>query len=153
MTPLQRGQLGVLLTHSFLIALAIGIAAAGADLLLQAQASLPPGMVVLSVLLLLVYPTLIGPLRRFRAWGYAMDAGELQIVQGLWTHIHTVVPLGRVQHIDVSQGPIERLWGVCRLVIHTAGTMHSRVVLPGLARADAEAMRDVIRGRIRREQA
>lgn len=153
MTPLQRGQLGVLLTRSFLIALAIGVAAAGADLLLQGKAIFRPGMVLLPVLLLLVYPTLVGPLRRFGAWGYSMSEDELQLVHGLWTHVHTVVPLGRVQHIDVSQGPIERAWGVCRLVIHTAGTMHSQVVLPGLSRGEAEAMRDAIRSRIRQEAA
>jgi uncharacterized protein len=59
------------------------------------------------------------------------------------------VPLERVQHIDISQGPLERGFGVCRLLVHTAGTMHSRVVLPGLARATAERMRDEIRARIR----
>ena len=153
MTPLQRGQLGVLLTRSFMIALAIAIAASGADLLLAGKAFFRPGMIVVPVLLLLVYPTLVGPLRRFAAWGYRMDEDELQLVHGLWTHVHTVVPLGRVQHIDVSQGPLERAWKVCRLVIHTAGTMHSEVVLPGLSRAEAEAMRDVIRSRIRQEPA
>jgi uncharacterized protein len=82
-----------------------------------------------------------------------MEAEELHIAQGVWTRIETVVPLARVQHIDVSQGPIERGFGVCRLVLHTAGTMNSRVVLPGLARATAERMRDEIRARIRTGEA
>ena len=77
---------------------------------------------------------------------------ELQVRHGVWTKVHTVVPLGRVQHIDISQGPLERAFAVCRLVVHTAGTMHSQVVLPGLARATAEGMRDEIRSRIRQEE-
>ncbi|HEX8256822.1 MAG TPA: PH domain-containing protein, partial [Allosphingosinicella sp.] len=77
----------------------------------------------------------------------------LHIGRGVWTKTETIVPLARVQHIDVSQGPLERAFGISRLILHTAGTMHSLVVLPGLARGTAEAMRDDIRARIRRDEA
>jgi membrane protein YdbS with pleckstrin-like domain len=40
---------------------------------------------------------------------------------------------------------------VSRLIVHTAGTLHSQVTLPGLTRPVAEAMRDEIRARIRQE--
>ena len=148
MIPLERGQLWVMRIH----ALAIGALALAAGLLgeaiLRDNVDLPPGIVTIPLLVLLLYPVLVAPGRRYRAWGYAMDADELRIARGVWTRIETIVPLARVQHVDVSQGPIERTFGVCRLVLHTAGTMHSRVVLPGLARASAEALRDEVRGRI-----
>ena len=148
MIPLERGQLWVMRIH----ALAIGALALPAGLLGEAivrdNVDLPPGIVTIPLLVLLLYPILVAPGRRYRAWGYAMDADELRIARGVWTRIETIVPLARVQHVDVSQGPIERTFGVCRLVLHTAGTMHSRVVLPGLARATAEALRDEVRGRI-----
>ena len=148
MIPLERGQLWVMRIH----ALAIGALALAAGLLGEAivrdNVDLPPGIVTIPLLVLLLYPVLVAPGRRYRAWGYAMDADELRIARGVWTRIETIVPLARVQHVDVSQGPIERTFGVCRLVLHTAGTMHSRVVLPGLARATAEALRDEVRGRI-----
>ena len=148
MIPLERGQLWVMHIH----ALTIGALALAAGLLGEAivrdNVDLPPGIVTIPLLVLLLYPVLVAPGRRYRAWGYAMDADELRIARGVWTRIETIVPLARVQHVDVSQGPIERTFGVCRLVLHTAGTMHSRVVLPGLARATAEALRDEVRGRI-----
>ena len=148
MIPLERGQLWVMRIH----ALAVGALALAAGLLGEAivrdNVDLPPGIVTIPLLVLLLYPVLVAPGRRYRAWGYAMDADELRIARGVWTRIETIVPLARVQHVDVSQGPIERTFGVCRLVLHTAGTMHSRVVLPGLARATAEALRDEVRGRI-----
>ena len=148
MIPLERGQLWVMRIH----ALTIGALALAAGLLgeaiLRDNVDLPPGIVTIPLLVLLLYPILVAPGRRYRAWGYAMDADELRIARGVWTRIETIVPLARVQHVDVSQGPIERTFGVCRLVLHTAGTMHSRVVLPGLARASAEALRDEVRGRI-----
>lgn len=61
------------------------------------------------------------------------------------------MPLTRVQHTDVAQGTIERANGVARLMLHTAGTAHAVVVLPGISREAAEQLRDTIRAAIRME--
>ena len=108
---------------------------------------------MLPLLVPLLWAVSVAPARRWRAWGYAMNADELQVRRAIWIEVHTVVPLDRVQHIDLSQGPLERAFGISRLIVHTAGTMHSQVVLPGLARPTAERMRDDIRARIRSEAA
>lgn len=115
------------------------------------RVGLPGGLVTGLAIILLIYPVAIMPGRRYRAWRYRIGQDELHIAQGVLTRVETIVPLARVQHIDVSQGPIERSFGVSRLVLHTAGTMHSRVVLPGLSRATAEAIRDEVRSRIRQD--
>jgi hypothetical protein len=153
LTGIEQGQLWVMRIHAAVAAMVILLAAAVLDAVLREKAGLPPGAVALPLLVPLVWMVFFAPGRRWRAWGYAMDAEELQVSRGVWTQVHTVVPLDRVQHIDVSQGPIERGCGVCRLIVHTAGTLHSQVVLPGLARPTAERMRDEIRARIRQEEA
>ena len=61
------------------------------------------------------------------------------------------MPFKRIQHIDLGEGPIERMFGLASLTVHTAGTHNSIVTLPGLARNQAEAMRDAMRLHIRRE--
>lgn len=48
----------------------------------------------------------------------------------------------RVQHTDVSQGPLERRFGLATLRIYTAGTDHAKVDLPGLEHAVALRIRD-----------
>jgi membrane protein YdbS with pleckstrin-like domain len=108
-----------------------------------------PGIAVGALLVL--WLAVIAPRRRWRAWGWALGPDELHVAHGVWTHVHTIVPLSRVQHIDIAQGPIERAFGVARLVLHTAGTSHAVVVLPGLSRSTAEAVRDSIRSRIRED--
>ncbi len=153
MQPLERGQLWVMRIRALIVGAVLAGAAALADFVLQRETDFPGFLLLAIVLLLLAYPVLIGPGRRYARWGYAMDGEDLRIAHGVWTHTETLVPLSRVQHLDVSQGPLERSFGVCRLILHTAGTMHSRVVLPGLARATAEAMRDEIRARLREEGA
>ena len=151
MTPLERGQLWVMLIHSILVCLIVLAAASGASIGLYVQTGVSPAYVLLPLLLLLIYPALIGPHRNYRSWGYRMDEEELRLAHGVITQVETLVPLKRVQHLDISQGPLERAFGVCRLVLHTAGTAHSQVVLPGLSRATAEAMRGEIRTHIRQE--
>ncbi len=116
---------------------------------LEVPRGLAPGIVGLLGLIAL----LLLPGRRYRAWGYREDEDELHVRSGMLFRLHTIVPFGRVQHIDIAQGPIERAFGVATRILHTAGTRGSSVPLPGLARDQAEAMRDRIRGKIRQELA
>src|SRR3546814_15781801 len=60
----------------------------------------------------------------------------------------TIVPFVRVQHIDVGQGPVERLFSLSHLIVHTSGTHNSTVTLPGLRADLAAAMRETIRRHI-----
>lgn len=153
MQQVERGQLGVMWVHALLTGVLMLIAGWICDALLRQNSEAPGGVILVPMLVLLVYPVLIAPPRRYRALGYRLDSDELWIASGLLVRTETVVPLKRVQHIDVSQGPIERIFGVTRLLLHTAGTMNSLVVLPGLARETAEAIRDEIRTRIRLDAA
>ena len=91
------------------------------------------------------------PRRRWRAWAYREGEDELDIRHGRLVRVRTVVPFARVQHIDVSEGPVERNLGLATLVLHTAGTRAAAVPLPGLTRDEADQMRDRIRLKIRQE--
>jgi hypothetical protein len=110
---------------------------------------MPFGLVTAPAAVLLAYYAFVSPGRRFRRWGYAKTDDELHVAHGVVTHTETSVAFHRVQHIDVAQGPIERMCGVWELVLNTSGTMNSRIRLPGLSRATAEALRDEIRQHIR----
>ncbi|HEX8262405.1 MAG TPA: PH domain-containing protein [Allosphingosinicella sp.] len=151
--PLDRGLLRLMRIRGAAAGLALIAAAAVGEIALRDAAPVPPGLLLLPALLILGYLAWWSPQRRYRAWGYAMDGEELRLRRGVWTRVHTLVPLDNVQHIDLSQGPLERAVGVSSLVLHTAGTLHSQIVVPGLARDTAERMRDEIRARIREEGA
>ncbi|WP_370178917.1 PH domain-containing protein [Alteriqipengyuania sp.] len=91
------------------------------------------------------------PHRRYAARGHALSDDRLRVVKGILFHSDTVVPFGRVQHIDVDRGPIERYYGLATLQLYTAGSHGDVVTLPGLAHEDALAMRETIRAHIKRE--
>lgn len=82
------------------------------------------------------------PAIAYRHASYRLDDDGLEIRRGVvWRGIINV-PRSRVQHTDVSQGPIERSHGLSTLVVHTAGTEHAQVALPGLSREVALSLRD-----------
>ena len=122
----------------------------GAGVLESAQL-LPPGSIIAPVLFLYIYIAFVVPARKYRHWGYAMGTNRLRIVRGYMFYRDTIVPFGRIQHIDVEQGPIDRRYGLATLTVHTAGNHNSTVALPGLLHADALAMREAIRAAIRQD--
>jgi membrane protein YdbS with pleckstrin-like domain len=153
LTPMDRGLLRLMQVRGAMAGLFLLAAAAVGEVFVDRVAPVPTGLLAGAALAILLYLVVLAPPRRYRAWGYCIDGEELQVRRGVWIRVQTVVPLDHVQHIDVSQGPLERAFGICSLVLHTAGTLHSQIVLPGLARGTAEGIRDEIRGRIREEAA
>ena len=150
-TPLERGQLWVMRIHAAIASTVLLGAAAVGGLVLQRNGLFPAWAVLAPALAAAAYLTLVAPGRRYRAWSYALETDDLRLARGVWTEVSTLVPLDRVQHLDIAQGPLERPFRVCRLVIHTAGTLHSQLTLPGLTRETAERMRDEIRARVQPE--
>ena len=112
-----------------------------------------PGSLLIPALLIGVWLVFIAPARRFTRWGYQFGTDQLRIARGYLFRSDTVVPLGRIQHIDVREGPIMRRYGLAELRVHTAGNHNASVSLPGLAREDALAMRESIRLHIKQAQA
>jgi len=113
--------------------------------LFSPNAWLPFGVISGTVLVLGLLYTFVWPRLRYRAWGFALRPEELYTEHGVLNHVRTVVPLRRIQHVDVSQDLVEREFALGRLVVHTAGSRSSDVVVPGLPLAEAERIRDEIK--------
>lgn len=150
-TPLHPGQLWVLRIRALIGACLLLIPVLVADLGWLRSTAFPDGLVSGGAALLLFAWAMLMPKRRYRSWGYKLDEDELHIQHGIWTRVRTIVPFGRVQHIDVAQGPLERRFGVGTLILHTAGTRNSAVGLPGLQFGEAGRIRDLIRSKIRQD--
>lgn len=91
----------------------------------------------------------MAPDRIYRRLRYGLTGRLLQVVRGWLFHTDTVVPFVRVQHLDVTRGPLDKMFGTATLVVHTAGTRNSIVTVPGLAPDRAAEIRDIIREHIR----
>ncbi len=147
LTPLDPNYVKLLRLVAVLLVLPALVGA----IVLEYRGGLPRGVVLVPVALLGLWMIVRTPLRRYRARGYRVDVDQLRVVRGLVFNSDTIVPFGRVQHIDVDQGPLERVFGLGTLILHTAGNHNASVSLPGLAHADALAMREQIRAHVKRE--
>ena len=78
----------------------------------------------------------------FERWGYALRNEELIIGRGVLFRSITAIPLGRIQHVDTRQGPLEQWMGLARLQVYTASGMGADGVIPGLTVLNAEQLRD-----------
>ena len=82
------------------------------------------------------------PGRVYTAWGYRIDGRVLEIRSGLIFRSLELLPLTRIQHVDLQRGPFERLFGLASLVLFTAGTRNASITLPGLDADEALRLRD-----------
>lgn len=147
LTPLHPNHVKVTRIVAALFALPFVIA----SVILEAVDILPFGLFVIPVFLLAAFVVIRVPLRRYHARGFDMGEDRLRVVRGILFQSDTVVPFGRIQHIDVNQGPLQRAYGIATLTVHTAGTHNASVHLPGLEKGLASDMREEIRAHIKRE--
>ncbi len=84
--------------------------------------------------------------RRTRALGYALEPNHLMARRGIMFRSMSSMPYGRIQYVDVDSGPLERMCGVARLTVRTAGTTTGTMVLFGIPLNVAEELRaDLVR--------
>lgn len=88
--------------------------------------------------------TLLSPPLAHRVWRFRIDDRLLVARYGIIVRQEKVIPTNRLQHVDLVRGPIERLFGLATLIVHTAGTEAVAFRLPGLAAARATELRDHI---------
>ena len=79
--------------------------------------------------------------RRVRSYGYAERDDDLLVRSGILFRRLVIVPYGRMQLVDVTAGPIDRILGVTTLQLHTAAAT-TDATIPGLEEEVSAALRD-----------
>jgi membrane protein YdbS with pleckstrin-like domain len=78
---------------------------------------------------------------RFRAWRYQERHEDLLVERGVMVRRLSVVPYGRMQFVEVTAGPIERIFKLSTVKLHTAAAA-SDARIPGLEREESTRLRD-----------
>ena len=64
---------------------------------------------------------LISSLIRYNSYGYSIQPDKLLVREGLIFTKTDMVPVERIHQITVKSGPIERLYGLSKVIVTTAG--------------------------------
>jgi uncharacterized protein len=79
--------------------------------------------------------------RNVGRWGYVERGEDLYIKRGAMFRALVVVPYGRMQYVDVQSGPLEQLFKIATVQLHTASPGTSARI-PGLPADEAARLRD-----------
>ena len=122
---------------AILLIVALLIAWGSGRLLDEGWGGLPPLVVLVGgVPLAAALPAL-----RYRRWRFALRQQDLWIRRGVLWRNTSVIPYARLQFVDTTQGPLDRLFGLAQLIVHTAAPGTSGR-LPGLDASEAEHLRE-----------
>lgn len=93
------------------------------------------------MLLITVFALIILP-RQAKAIGYMLRADDIVFRKGILWQRMIAVPYGRMQLVDITQGPLDRAFGIAQLKMVTAAATTGAD--PGLTQEAAEALRDTL---------
>jgi membrane protein YdbS with pleckstrin-like domain len=92
--------------------------------------------------LALVFIPLTGKQARVKA--FALRQHDIIYRSGLWWRKSVVLAFNRIQHMEISIGPLQRRFGLASLKFYTAGGASVDLRLDGLTRERAEQLREFI---------
>jgi len=84
---------------------------------------------------------LVVPQLRWRRWRWDVRDEEVDLRHGAFSEIRTIVPMARVQHVDVRRSFLAQRLGTADLIVHTAA---GQTTIPMLPEASAVEVRDRI---------
>lgn len=93
---------------------------------------------------LVIYAGWFYPKAAHRCTSWRISELGLEIRRGVWWRHRIVIPHSRMQHSDIEQGPLQRMYSLATLVIHTAGTKNASTQLENLKSETADQLRDAL---------
>lgn len=73
-------------------------------------------IMLFQLLQIIIYPPI-----EYIQWAYMIAPDRIEIKKGIFFRTHTVIPISRIQHVAVTQGVLQRPFGLSTVQIHTAG--------------------------------
>ncbi|UKT62305.1 PH domain-containing protein [Pedobacter mucosus] len=96
------------------------------------------GCITLVVLIFLLYRI------SFKKRGYAIRTHDVIYKSGIIAETTTIVPLNRIQHIELNEGILSRIFKLGALQIFTAGGQTGHLNITGIPIAEAKSIRDLL---------
>lgn len=78
------------------------------------------------------------PKIRWQRWRYEVREEEIELQHGIIFTARTLIPMVRIQHVDMIQGPLLRKYKLASVVVATAASNHE---IPALEEKEAEELR------------
>lgn len=84
--------------------------------------------------------------------GFAIREKDILYQSGIFFKSVVIIPFNRVQHCEIEQGPVDRMFGLSSLSIFTAGGSSSDLNIPGLAHDKANQLKQFITNQVAQDE-
>lgn len=75
--------------------------------------------VLLSILSIFVHPFI-----EYKQWNYCIAEDRVEFTHGIYYKSKNIIPITKIQHLEIVQGPIQKLFHLSSIKIYTAGAIH-----------------------------
>lgn len=149
---LEKNYLKILLIRVFIFALLLvgGFAA----FLLISDEKIPGlvlGIIIAAIAIVIIYSIVITILA-FPRKGYLVRENDVSFKKGLIAYKQTSVPFNRIQHVEVNQGILAKIFKLSSVKIYTAGGTASDLSIPGLPVETAHKLKAFLSEKIREHE-
>ena len=97
-----------------------------------------------ALLFILIIISYVWTIKGFKKKEYALRERDVVYKSGLVWKRTTVLPFNRIQHAEVEQGPLQRLFQLSQLKVYTAGGSSSDLTISGISLEVAQSMKEFI---------
>ncbi len=104
------------------------------------------GIAIIMIILLL--NTFLYPIIEYKQWKYLITDDKVDFTEGIYSTSRIIIPIIRIQHIKVEQGPINRIFNLANIQIVTAGGSH---IIPNIEMEKAEEISEYLKNKIRKK--
>jgi len=104
----------------------------------------PTGLLTLGAFLLLLAWNLWLASRSYELYRYKVGDDDLAVAKGVFWRSRRYVSRARIQHVDITAGPIVRALGLVHVSIYVGGQAMAAVSIPGLSAREGERLRDIL---------
>lgn len=92
------------------------------------------------------------PKRTYETTSWQVTDSGIEIQRGIWWKHQIFIPRDRIQHTDITQGPMMRSFGIAALVINTGGTHEPSIPLAGILMETAQSIRDQLSNKVEAQE-
>lgn len=138
---LDKTYLKILLIRVFIFALVLigGFVA----FLILSEENVPRFVlaIIISIISIIIIYSIVITVLGFPRKGYLVRENDVSFKKGLISYKQTSVPFNRIQHVEVSQGVLEKILKLSSVKIYTAGGTSSDLSIPGLPVETAHSLK------------
>jgi membrane protein YdbS with pleckstrin-like domain len=109
------------------------------------------GLELLIGLVIIIIVTVLLNRIAFKKKAFAFRNHDVIYRSGIIATNTMVIPYNRVQHVALHEGFVSRIFGLAKVEIFTAGGNSSDLEIPGIAKEEAENIKQLLMGKIQKQ--